>query len=59
MAKTMTTQEKDRAKLRDAEWAKGILASLALRSFHGKITINYADGRIRNLMEEKSHKPPA
>ena len=44
---------------KDIDWLKGMLTSQGLRGFHGKITINYEKGRVKNVVEERSHKPPA
>lgn len=55
-----SVKERDNAKgvQSDVEWLKGMVTSLALRGFHGKVTLHYEKGRIRNMVEERSHKPP-
>jgi len=59
MAVRLTSEHKHAAGVQgDIDWLKGMLTSLGLRSFHGKIVINYEKGRIRNVVEERSHKPP-
>lgn len=43
----------------DLGWLKGLLSSMGLRGFHGKVVLNYEGGRLRNVVEERRHKPPS
>ena len=56
----MTPQRKHAQNVNsDVDWLKSVLTSLALRGFHGKITLNYEKGKLKNMVEERSHKPPS
>lgn len=50
--------QNDIAIQKQVDWLKGILTTLALREFQGKITLCYDRGRLTQMVEEKRHTPP-
>ena len=40
------------------QWFAGILASLIVRGFYGKVTLIFENGSIKRVVEERNLVPP-